>query len=137
MSAPFSTQRVVSIALAGVGAAVGFVALFVDYWHFAEGSFGYSIIDRTHFVSFVLGNSFILEAAAIAGIAIASLFWRSAILWAFAAAFAIALFTAWMGDPLGPGLNASYLGHPTTEWGCYLGLGRRVTRAGRQPPRPS
>jgi hypothetical protein len=123
MSTHFSAARIVAIALAAVGAAIGVIALFVDYWHFTDPAYGYSMIDRTHGVSFVIGNSFLFEAAAIAGVAIASLFWRSAILWAFAAAFAVALFTAWMGYLLAPGINDVYFGRPTTEWGCYLGAG--------------
>ncbi|MDX6441918.1 MAG: hypothetical protein QOE43_1647 [Gaiellaceae bacterium] len=131
MSTTTSQMRIVALVLALAGAAVGLLAPFVDYWHYADGDYGYALVNRHHLVTLAFANAYLIEGAAIVGLAVTSLFRRSLILWAVAAAFSTDLFLTWTGETVAPGIDASYLGHPTTDWGCYLGMaGAAVALAG-------
>jgi hypothetical protein len=117
-----SQWRMVAVVLALAGAAVGLIAPFVDYWHYADGNYGYALVNHDHLVTLAFANAYLIEGAAIAGIAVTSLFRPFPILWAVATAFATDLFLTWTGETVAPGIDAAYLGHPTTDWGCYLGM---------------
>jgi hypothetical protein len=121
MNERISELRVMGIAMAIAGAAAGVVALFLDYWSSSDG-YGYTLVQRHEFVTYVLANGFFIEAAAIIAVAIASLFHRSVLLWAVSAAFGADLFLSWAGETMAPGINASYFNHASTDWGCYVGL---------------
>jgi hypothetical protein len=116
-------MRLAAVVLTVIGAAVGAAALFVDYWYYASAHGGVTVISRAHLgVSIAFGSGYVIDAALIFAIAVTSLFWRSAILWAAASAFAADVLITWTGQTLVPGIDGSSVGDPSIEVGSYLGI---------------
>jgi hypothetical protein len=118
-----STRELRAVVLTVIGAAVGAAALFVDYWYYASAHAGITMISRAHLgASLAFSSGYVMDTALILAIAVTSLFWRSAILWAAASAFAADVLITWTGQTLVPGIDGGYIGDPSIEIGSYLGI---------------